>query len=307
MSAPLTVFAGAANPDLSARIVEHLGIGLGSCSILSFPDGEQQVELNQDVRGHDVYLVQSTSPPAGAHLVELALLADACHQFGAARITAIVPYFGYARQDRRTKTGQSLGGRVLADLLGASKIQRLVVVDLHAAAIEGFFSVPVEHLSAVAVLADAVRPLVDAQFTIVAPDLGAVKLAERYARHLELPLAIVHKARRSGENVTVRQIIGDVRNRSLVIVDDMLSTGGTVAASMKALLEAGARPRAIGVMTHGLFVGQAEAALLPLPLEHIVTTDSVAQRSSRLPVEVRSLGPLLADAIRRLHGSHRLG
>lgn len=156
------------------------------------------------------------------------------------------------------------------------------------------------------VLADAVRPFVEVQSIVVAPDLGAVKLAERYAQLLELPLAIVHKTRLSGQEVSVRQIVGDVRDRPLVIIDDMLSTGGTVAASMKALLAAGCRPHAVGVVSHGLFVGQAEETLLPLPMQQIVTTDSVAQRSSRLPVEVRSLGPLLAEAVRRLHDDESL-
>jgi ribose-phosphate pyrophosphokinase len=306
MSATLTVFAGTANPDLAARIIESLRIRLGSCAIVSFPDGELQVELNERVRGHDVYLIQSTSPPADTHLVELALLADACRRSGAARITALVPYFGYARQDRRTNVGQALGARVLADMLQATPIERLVVVDLHNAALEGFFSIAVEHLSALPLLVDAVRPLVEPQSVVVAPDLGAVKLAERYARLLELPLAIVRKTRVSGQEVNVRQVLGDVRDRALVIVDDMLSTGGTVAASIEALLAAGCKPHAVGVVSHGLFVGRAEEALLPLPLERILTTDSVAQRSSRLPIDVCSLGPLLAEAIRRLHDDESL-
>ena len=307
MAATLTVFAGTANPDLASNIVEELGIHLGSCMVLPFPDGELQVELNQSVRGHDVYLVQSTSPPAEKHLLELVLLADACHRAGAARVTAIVPYFGYARQDRRTGRRQALGARVVANMIQSSPIHRLIVVDLHTSTIEGFFSVAVEHLSAVPVLADAVRPLVEDRSIVVAPDLGAVKLAEQYARLLELPMAIVHKTRVSGQEVSIRQIVADVRDRSPLIVDDMLSTGGTVEASMNALLAAGCKPYAIGVISHGLFVGQAEEILLPLPMQRIFTTDSVTQHPGRLPVEVHSLAPLLAEAIRRLHRDESLG
>jgi ribose-phosphate pyrophosphokinase len=286
MSTTLTMFAGTANQDLASRTVQSLGIHLGECRIESFPDGELQIELKESVRGHDVYLLQSTSPPADKHLLELALLADACRRAGAGRVTALVPYFGYARQDRCTSPGQALGARVLTDLIQACPIERLVTVDLHTAAIEGFFSIAVEHLSAVPLLAEAARPFVEGPSVVVAPDLGGAKLA---------------KLRQSGEAVSVQQVVGDVRDRALVIVDDMLSTGGTVAASMNALLAAGCTPRAIAVVSHGLFVGRAEHALLPLPIQHILTTDSVAPRPSSLPVEVHSLGPLLAEAIRRLH------
>lgn len=307
MAATLTVFAGTANPDLASNISEALGIALGSATVRPFPDGELQVELNQSVRGHDVYLIESTSPPAEKHVLELALLADACHRAGAARVTGVVPYFGYARQDRRTSRRQALGARVLADMLSSGPIRRLIVADLHTPAVEGFFAAAVEHLSAVPLLADAVRPLVPDHSIVVAPDLGAVKLAEHYARLLELPLAIVHKTRVSGQEVSVRQIVGDVRDRSPILVDDMLSTGATIAASMTVLLAAGGRPDAIVAVSHGLFVERAEEILLPLPIQHIFTTDSVTQLPHRLPVEVLSLGPLLAEAIRRLHGDESLG
>lgn len=158
MPATLTVFAGTANPDLASNIAEELGIHLGSCTVLPFPDGELEVELNQSVRGHDVYVIQSTSPPVEKHLLELVFLADACHRAAAARVTAIVPYFGYARQDRRATRRLALGARVLADMLHASPIHRLLMIDLHTPAIEGFFPIAVEHWSAVPILAEAVRP-----------------------------------------------------------------------------------------------------------------------------------------------------
>ncbi len=300
MAATLTVVPGTANPDLGAAIAAALGIRPGVCTVQRFPDGELQVDVQQGVRGHDVYLVQSTSPPVDSHLVELAFLADACRRAGAARVTAITPYFGYARQDRRVNPRQALGGRVVADMLEAAPIDRFVVVDLHTPALEGFFSVPLEHLSAVPLLAAAVTPAIHERSIVIAPDLGAVKLAEQYARRLDLPMAIVHKARVSGHEVDVRQIVGDVRDRSPVIVDDMLSTGATIRAAMAALVAAGCRGDGTVVVSHGLFVGMAEQGLPPA-VGAIFTTDSVRQRPGRLLVTVCTLAPLLADAIRRLH------
>jgi ribose-phosphate pyrophosphokinase len=307
MARALSIFAGTANPDLGANIAEDLGIHLGACTLQSFPDGELEVELQQSVRGHDVYLIQSTSPPVEKHLIELMLLADACHRGGAERVTAIVPYFGYARQDRRVRRRQALGGRVIAEIFQSARIERLVAVDLHTPAIEGFFAIPLEHLSAVPILADAVRPAVREQSIVVAPDLGAVKLAGKYARLLELPLAIVHKTRLSGREVSVGQVVGDVAGRVPILVDDMLSTGATIEAALTAVRAAGAQPDCTAVVTHGLFVGRAHEVLLPLGLQNIFTTDSVTQHPNRLPLEVRSLGPLMAEAIRRLHTGDSLG
>lgn len=306
MAAGLTVLAGTANPDLSGKIAEELGVQLGAVNVQSFPDGELQAELRQSVRRHDVFLVQSTSPPVEKHLLELMLLADACHRGGADRVTAIVPYFGYARQDRRVNRRQSLGGRVVANIMQSAAIQRLLTVDLHAPAIEGFFSIPLEHLTAVPLLADAVRPSVSDGSIVVAPDLGAVRLAERYARALELPLAFIQKRRVSGREVTVRQVVGDVRGRAPLIVDDMLSTGATIEAAVNALAAAGSLAGATVLVSHGLFVGGADHTLLPCKLRNLLTTDSVTQHPRRLPVEVCSLGPLVAEAVRRLHADESL-
>ena len=307
MAAGLTLVAGTANPDLASRISAELDTPLAHRTLSSFPDGELQVELAQSVRGQDVYLIQSTCPPVERHLLELVLVADACHRGGAARLTGVVPYFGYARQDRRTTRRQALGARVLADLVDASAIDRLVVVDLHTPAVEGFFAIPIEHVSAVPILAEALRPFVRERSIVVAPDLGAVKLAEHYARLLQLPIAIVHKTRVSGREVKVRQIVGDVRERSPIVVDDMLSTGATIEAAIVALRAAGCQGDAVVAVSHGLFVAQAEDVLAPLGLRQLVVTDSITERPDRLPVDVRSLGPLLAEAIRRLHADQSLG
>ncbi|HET9265363.1 MAG TPA: ribose-phosphate pyrophosphokinase [Vicinamibacterales bacterium] len=306
MKTGLSVFAGTASQELAADITQDLGIQPGACTIQTFPDGELGVELEQSVRGHDVYLVQSTSPPVEKHAFELMLLADACHRAGAERITALVPYFGYARQDRRGSRRQALGGRVVADVLQSGAIGRLVAVDLHTPAIEGFFSIPIEHLSAVPLLADAVRPLVDDTSIVVAPDLGAVKLARSYAGLLDLPMAIVHKTRVSGREVTVQQVVGDVKGRSPIVVDDMLSTGATIEAALNAAFSAGARSPSTVVVTHGLFVGRADEILTPMGIQRVFTTNTVMPRQNRLPLDVCSLAPMLAEGIRRLHGGESL-
>jgi ribose-phosphate pyrophosphokinase len=254
------------------------------------------------VRGRDVYLVQPTGPPVDEHLMELLMLADASRRAGAARVTAVMPYFGYARQDRRAHGREPVGARLVADLIRTAGIERVVAIDLHSAALEGFFSMPLEHLSAVPTLAEAARALVGLDAVIVAPDLGAAKLADRYADLLDLPVAIVHKARISGEQVRVRRITGDVLDRQPIVVDDMISTGGTIEAAATALLAAGAAPEIMVVATHALLVGAAEERLARAGVRRLIATDSVPPTAGgRLPRETVSVAWLLADAISRLH------
>lgn len=304
----LTIFAGSANPPLAQAIAKTLGRELGSCILDRFPDGELHVELQDSVRGHDVYLVQPTSPPADTHLFELFFLADACRRAGAAHLTAVVPYFGYARQDRRASGREPVGARLIADLLRTSGLQRLVAVDLHTSALEGVFPIPLEHLSTVSLLVDTLRPWVPANAVLVAPDLGAVKLAERYAGLLHLPLAIVHKTRTSGTDVRVQSIVGEVRGRTPIVVDDMISTGGTIEAAVTALLGAGCVPDEMAVVTsHGLLVGPAIERLHGLPIRRLIATDSVAPPAKTpLPLQVVSVGSLLAEAVKRLHHNQSL-
>lgn len=304
----LTVLAGSANSALAEAIAAELGVPLAEREASRFPDGEMHVEIRSSVRGCDVYVVQPTTPPAEEHLFQLLLLADACRRAGAARLTAIMPYVGYARQDRRSTGREPVGARLVPDLLAAGGIQRVVAVDLHSTALEGVFSLPLEHLSAVPLLVNAVRPAVTSRSVIVAPDLGATKLAERYARFLDLPVAFVHKRRITGEDVTVRGVTGDVCDRSPVIIDDMISTAGTVEAAIRSLLEAGCTPPVLVVATHGLFVGPAVERLRELPIGEIVVTDSVAAApTGELPIRRVSLAPLLAEAVRRLHTDRSLG
>jgi ribose-phosphate pyrophosphokinase len=218
-----------------------------------------------------------------------------------------VPYFGYARQDRRGGRRTPVGARVVAELFDAAPLDRLAVIDLHTAAIEGFLAMPVEHLTAVPLLAEAARRYAGPDGVIVAPDLGAAKLADRYARILKLPVAVVHKTRVSGSEVHVTGVAGDVRGRPPIIVDDMLSTGGTIEAAVHALVQAGSLADMTVAITHGLFVGPARERLRALPVGRIIATDSVRRGPDvGLPVETVGIGPLLGEAIRRLHDDESL-
>ena len=303
---PLTVFAGPASRQLGEAVCQRLDLAPGLYDCRRFPDGEAQVELTQSVRGHDVVIVQSTSPPVELHLMELLLLADACRRAGAARTSAVLPYFGYARQERRTGR-RSLGARVAAGLLGTAGFARVMLIDAHTPAIEGFFDVPLDHLSAVPLLARSAAAGIAGNAVVVAPDLGAVKLARIYATELRLPMAFIHKTRLNGESVEVQTITGDVRGRTPLIVDDMLSTGGTIEAAADALRRAGAaEPMAVAV-THMLLVGRAREVLDRLPLSRMLASDTVALPPP-LPrlTEVTSVAPVVAQAIGRHHGDESL-
>jgi ribose-phosphate pyrophosphokinase len=304
----LTVFAGSANLSLAEAVAAKLGLPLGQYIAHRFPDGELHVEIQESVRGHDVYLVQPTGPPAEKHLLELLLLADASRRSGAARLTAVIPYFGYARQDRRASGREAVAARLVAELLACGGLfERVITVDVHTASIEGFFGIPLEHLSAVPMLVESVGVRADPGSVVVAPDLGAAKLAERYAKPLKLPMAIVHKSRTSGSEVSVWGVTGDVRGRKPIVVDDMISTGGTIEAAIGMLLEEGCEPQITVVASHGLFVGPAAERFSAAPVQRFVVTDSVRPPEGLpLPLEVVSLAPLLAEAVDRLHNDRSL-
>ncbi len=302
----LGLVPGSANPSLAQAIAAVLGEPLAQCRHEQFPDGEQHVEILESVRGRDVYVVQPTSPPVDPHLVELLLLGDAARRAGAARITAVVPYFGYARQDRRAKGREPVTSRLVADLM-QNAFDRVVAMDVHTSSIEGFFRIPIEHLSAVPVLAETVRAARLPRSIIVAPDLGAVKLAERYAAILDLPVAVVRKRRLSAQRVTVSGIVGDVARHRPIIVDDMISTGATIGAAIETIIGARCAPEIMVAASHGLFVGSATELLRRSAAGKFIVTDSVAVPDDLpLPVQVASVAPLLADAVSRLHRDRSL-
>ncbi len=305
----LEILTGSSNDALGEGVAKKLGVELAPRILKRFPDGELNIEIQQSVRGCDVYLIQPTCPPVDEHFFELFLMADACRRAGATHVTAVIPYFGYARQDRRAHGREPVSLRLLADLIAASAIQRIVVVDFHSRAVESAFAIPVEHVSAVSLLADAVRPSVHKDAVVVSPDLGAVKMAEHYARLLGLSVAIIHKTRISGAEVTVQRIIGDVRDREIVVVDDMITTGATIEKAVKALLDAGCSSSGIKVVaSHGLFVGNAAERLAQLPIKTVYVSDSVPRPEQfPLPLQVSSLAPLLAETIQRLYRLDSLG
>jgi ribose-phosphate pyrophosphokinase len=296
------LIAGSANPALAERVAQKLSRPLASLVIERFPDREMHVELLESPLGRDVFLLQPTSPPPDEHLFELLALADACRRAGAERITAVIPYFGYARQDRRASGLEAVAARLVADLMVAAGVQRVITLDLHTDAVEGFFTVPVHRLSAVSLLADAIGKVRPDNGVVVSPDLGAAKLAERYAELLNLPVAIVHKTRTGPEAVTASRVTGDVRGRTPIIIDDMISTGGTIEAAVMAVTAAGAEREGIIVAaTHGLFVGSCVNRLRGLEIKRLLTTDSVPSGAvPGLAVETVSVAGILAEEIRSL-------
>jgi ribose-phosphate pyrophosphokinase len=298
----LTVVAGPANARLGEAVAAGLSCGATACRVERYPDGELRPAV-ANVRGDDVYVVQPTGPPVNDHVVELLLLIDACRRAGADRITAVVPYFGYARQDRRGRTGDAVGARVVADAIAAAGAHRLVVIDPHTPALEAMCSIPVDMLTAVPLLADALRRAAPPDAVVVAPDLGAVKLAERYAALLARPVAVVRKTRVSGTTVSADELIGDVENRPVVIVDDMISTGGTIEAAGRVVRERGAVRGLSVAASHGLLVAGAADRLVACGVERLVVTDTVpVDDALGRSVDVQSVAVLLADAIGRIHG-----
>jgi ribose-phosphate pyrophosphokinase len=308
------LLAGSANQPLATAIAGALGVQLHAARAERFPDGELHLELSGDVHGRDAFIVQSLCPPSDQYLLEFLLVADAASRAGARTLTAVLPYLAYARQDRRTSGREALGARVVADLLQVAPIHRVIAVDLHSPPVEGFFRVPVEHLSAFPLFAEAL--LGPDGFgpgparVVVSPDLGGVKRALWAGKLLDLPVAIVHKRRLNGREVTVHGLVGAVRGLAPILVDDMISTGGTLEAAVAALLDAGCSEDITIAATHGLFVGDALERLARLPIRALLTTDTVppappappGQRPLPFPVRRLTVAPLIADAVGRLSG-----
>lgn len=301
----LRIVSGSANPGLASAIANYLGVEPGGGSPQRYPDGELCPSI-ENACGSDVYVIQPTSPPVNEHLVELLLLLDACRRARAARVTAVVPYFGYARQDRRTKPGQALGSAVVADAIAAAGADRLVVVDPHTPSLEAACRIPVETLSAVPVLSGELAGELPEGAVVVAPDLGAVKLAERYATVLHGPVAVVRKQRESGSAVAALDIAGDVRGRPAVIVDDMITTGATIEAAVGLLRARGVAPDIVVAATHGLLVHAAAGRLRELDLRGVLVTDTVAVQTAGTSIRVCSVAATLADVIACLHADEPL-
>lgn len=299
----IAIVPGSAHPALAASLARILAAPLVPVDLERFPDGELSVTLREPVRGLSAVIVQPTGPPVDTNLVELLALADACRRAAAARVIAVVPYVGYARGDRRHGRRQPIMASLMAQLLQTAGVSHLLAVDLHAPQIEGFFHIPVDDLSPFVSLLNAVRPHLSPGVVVVSPDLGRLGVATRYADELHTGVAVVHKRRLSGRHTESLQIVGDIRDRPCLIVDDMITTGGTVAGCIEALLRSGARPEIFVAATHGLFVAGAAERLRHAAVHKSWVTDTLPQPASSTARVVVSVAPMIAAAIEQLRPS----
>lgn len=301
-SEKITLITGNANPELGRAISRELGIPLATASLRRFPDGEIDIKVDDDLRGTDCFVIQPTCPPVNENWIELLLLLDCLRRSSAGRITAVMPYFGYARKDRKDEGRVPISAKVVANTLVGSGADRVLALDLHAAQIQGFFDIPVDHLYAKPVLLEVIRGLQVDKPVVVSPDVGGIKMARAYAKALDgADLAIVDKRRISGSQIAVEHVIGDVEGRNVIIVDDMISTGGSMAEAAAILRRHGAR-RIVVAVTHAVLCGPAIERLDAAPIDELLVTDSIPLAERRPKnVEVVSIAPLLAQAIRNIH------
>ena len=299
----IRIFTGNSNVSLAQMICEHLGIPLGKAQVKKFSDGEINVEINESVRGMDVFVVQSTCPPVNDHLMELLILIDALKRASAARINAVIPYYGYARQDKKVVPRASISAKLVADLITTSGASRLLTIELHASQIQGFFNIPVDHLYASALLSDYLRERFQGDLVIVSPDAGGVERARAFAKRVNAALAIIDKRREMPNVAKVMHIIGDVVGKEAILLDDIVDTAGTLCNAAFALKEEGAE-NVYAYCTHGVLSGRAIDKLMESPLEEVIVTDTIPLRGAAVSckkLKVLSVAPLLAEAIKRIH------
>jgi ribose-phosphate pyrophosphokinase len=299
----MRIFTGNANPALAAKICASLGCAMGAASVEPFSDGEIRLQILENVRGADAFVVQPTCTPVDRHLMELLLMIDALRRASAERITAVLPYYGYARQDRKDKPRMPISARLIANLIQRAGADRVLTLDLHAAQIQGFFDVPVDHLFAAPVMIEYFDSIGRRDLTIVSPDAGGVERARAFAKHMNAPLAIIDKRRTDVNVAEVMHIIGDVEARHCLIVDDLIDTGGTLVKGAEALLKQGALS-VTACATHAVLSGQAVERIEQSQIQEVVVTNSIplredAMRSSR--IKTLSVAPLLARAIQSIH------
>lgn len=301
---PLRLFSGRGNPALSERIAQYLGIPLGRASLGNFPDGEISLKLHEDVRGADVFVIQPTCFPVNDNLMELLIFVDCLRRSSAQRITVVVPYFGYARQDRKDEGRVPITAKMVANLLTIAGVHRVLTLDLHAAQIQGFFDIPVDNLSGEPVLTAYLSSLDLAPVVFVSPDIGNAKRARVYADRLGGDLAIIDKRRTSGSEITSFAIIGDVSGKTCLMIDDMIATAGTVVQAAELVRRNGAK-RIVVAATHGVLCGPAVERIEKAGIDHLAVTDTIpisADKRNRLRnLTVLSVSELLGEAILRIH------
>ena len=303
MRGPLKVFSGTANPDLAQKISDYLNIPLGKADISRFPDGEIFAKIKENIRGCDVYVIQPTCDPANDNLMELLIMIDALKRSSAERITAVVPYYGYARQDRKDQPRVSITAKLVANLLTAAGANRILGMDFHVDQIQGFFDIPVDHLYAAPVFVDYIKSLNMDNLTIVSPDTGGIKSARGVAKQLHASLAAIDKRRVTGKDIQVLNIMGEVKGKNLIIVDDIVSTAGSLVEAIKALKENGALSISAAI-THPVLAGPAIERIESCPIDELIVTDTiplseVAKKSSKR-IKVLSVSKLLGEAIKRI-------
>lgn len=293
------VLSGSAHPELAKRICEVLGTSLCAAELTTFPDGETFVQIQENIRGRDIFIVQPTCPPTNQNLMELLIMVDAVRRASAARITAVLPFFGYARQDRKDRPRVPITAKLVANLLVASGVNRVLTVDLHAGQIQGFFDIPVDHLYAGPVLIKAIKERNIADLVVVSPDVGGIKMTHAYAKALNAPMAIVAKNRVNADTVEALNVIGDVKGRNVLLVDDLTETAGTLTAAADLLRKHGARSIFAGV-SHAVLGEKGRSRIEQSPIEELFATNSVPLAHGP-KVTALDIAPLLAQAIKRIH------
>lgn len=301
----IKIFAGNSNRALAEEIAEKIGLPLGLAKVGKFSDGESAIHIEEVVRGSDVFIIQSTCPPANDNLVELLIIIDALKRASAGRITAVMPYFGYARQDRKAKARDPISAKLVANLITTAGADRILTMDLHAPQLQGFFDIPVDHLIGVPILAGYFREKFQdtSDVVVVSPDVGSVSRSRKFAERLEVPLAIIDKRRPKANVSEIMNIIGDVNNKRVILVDDLIDTGGTIINAVNALVEIGAK-EVYACCTHGVLSGPAIDRINNSPMKELVTLNTIpVSDEKKIPKLVSlSVAPVFAEAIERIYG-----
>jgi len=297
----MILLTGTAHPQLARAIADYIGVPLGDATVSTFPDGETFVKINENIRGRDVFIIQPTCPPTNQNLMELLILVDAARRASAARITAVIPFFGYARQDRKDQPRVPITAKLVANLIVAAGVNRLLTMDLHAQQLQGFFDIPVDHLYALPVMIRRLREKQIADLVVVSPDVGGVKMASAYAQALGAGLAIVVKRRISATETEAQHVIGKVEGKNVLLVDDMTETAGTLVGAAKILRAAGAKD-IYAMVSHAVLTELAAERLRGSEIKELMATDSVPMPEWKgCPLAVCSVAELLGEGIKRIH------
>jgi ribose-phosphate pyrophosphokinase len=303
MEGPLKVFAGTAHTDFARSVASCLGVSLGDVAVRRPDDGETYVTFNESVRGCDCYIIQPTSPPVDTNIMELLILIDALRRASAKRITAVIPYYGYARHEKKTRPREPITAKLVANMLGWAGATRVMVMDVHSDGVQGFFTIPVDHLTGVELLIDYFRPMTNRDLVLVSPDEGGVRKLRKVSTALDKPLAVGYKYKAMGQISDVIQLVGDVKGKIPVIVEDMIATGDKIRQCVDGLLAAGCVPEIYIAATHGVLGGPAIERLRRPEIAKVVITDTVPLTPEKRldKIEVLTVAPLFAEAIRRQH------